>query len=378
MEHATRSGPARILLVSPLSPPLGGMQTWTETLLRRGLPEPFAVDLVNTRQTVKRHKPGPRLTYGEAARFVRILWRVHSSLRTGRYALVHLNGSFTPTATLVNLSVMWIARRAHVPCVLYLHGTFLVPDGTRPASRRYRSAYRRIFDSAAWILLLGKASQRSVRTLGGYDDKTTVIPNFIDFCTVPQRSRTGTRGDGPMKVVYTGRIWPPKGVSTIASVAERLPDTTFQLVGDGPTESRAAFICDLESRGLLDRVAVLEPRPNKDVLLLLAEADVFLFPSLREGLPSSVLEAMAVGLPVVASNVGAIPEIIDVPNGGMLLDPEDIDGFACAIDHLRTHPELRIEMGRYNRLKAQQNYDYDVVVKRLCSVYEDVLVDRAS
>ena len=373
MEHSNPTAPTRILLVSPLPPPLGGMQTWTETLLRRGLPEPFTVDLVNTRQTVKRRKPGPRLTYGEASRFFRILWRVHSSLRTDRYALVHLNSSFTPTATLVNLSMAWIIRRARVPYVVHLHGTFLVPDRSRPASRLYRRAYRRMFDGAAWILLLGKASQRAVRALGRYDDKTTVMPNFIDFRAVPQRRRTGSRADDPMKVLYTGRIWPPKGISTIASVAERLPDVNFRLVGDGPAESRDAFIRDLESRRLLGRVAVLEGRPNKDVLELLAEADIFLFPSLREGLPSSVLEAMAVGLPVVASNVGAIPEMIDVPKGGILLDPEDVDGFARAVDHLRTHPRLRIEMGRYNRLKAQQNYDYDVVVKRLCSVYDDVL-----
>ena len=378
VEHPTPTAPTRILLVSPLPPPLGGMQTWTETLLRRGLPEPFAVDLVNTRQTVKRRKPGPRLTYGEAARFFRILWRVHASLRSGRYALVHLNSSFTPTATLVNLSTMWIARRARVPYVVHLHGTFLVPDVTRPASRLYRSAYRRIFDGAAWILLLGKSSQRAVRALGSYDDKTTVLPNFIDFRAVPQRSRAGSGADGPMKVLYTGRIWPPKGISTVALVAERVPDANFQLVGDGPAESRDAFIRDLESRRLLGRVAVLEGRPNKDVLELLAEADVFLFPSLREGLPSSVLEAMAVGLPVVASNVGAIPEMIDVPKGGILLDPEDVDGFARAVDHLRTHPELRIEMGRYNRLKAQQNYEYDVVVKRLCGVYDRILVRRTT
>lgn len=87
----------------------------------------------------------------------------------------------------------------------------------------------------------------------------------------------------------------------------------------------------LEWRRLLDRVAGLEARPNKDVLALLADADVFFFPSLGEGMPNSAMEAMAVGLPVVASNVGAIPEMIDVPDGGMLLDPQDVDGFAQAM-----------------------------------------------
>ena len=371
--------PTRVLLVSPLPPPTGGMQTWTETLLRRGLPEPFTVDLVNTRQTVKRRRPGrPRLAYGEAARFLRILWRFRSLLRADRHAVAHLNSSFTPTATLVNLGTTGIARRAGVPYVVHLHGTFREPDGTGLASRLYRRAYRRIFDGAAWILLLGKASERAVLALGDYGHKTTgFMPNFIDFRAVPPRNRIAPQAGAPMKVVFTGRIWPPKGIATIASVAERVPDAIFQLVGGGPSELRAAFIRDLESRHLLSRVSVLDARPNKDVFALLAEADVFFFPSLREGLPNSVLEAMAVGLPVVASNVGAIPEIIDVPDGGMLLDPEDVDGFAQAIDHLRRHPEQRNEMGRYNRMKAERNYDYDVVVKRLCSVYDDILARHA-
>ena len=266
MEHSTRPEPTRILLVSPLPPPLGGMQTWTETLLRRGLPEPFAVDLVNTRQPGRRRKrPGPRLTYGEAARFFKILWRCYSALRSGRYALVHMNSSFTRTATLVNLCTMWIACHAGVPYVVHLHGTFRVPGGS--ASRLYRSAYRRIFDSAAWILLLGQPSQRAVRALGSYDDKTTgLMPNFIDFGSVPPRSGTALRAGDHIKVVYTGRIWAPKGIATIARVAERVRNAIFQLVGDGPAESRDAFIRDLESRRLLDRVAVLEARPNEDVL----------------------------------------------------------------------------------------------------------------
>ncbi len=380
MEHPTRSA-TRILLMSPLPPPMGGIQTWTETLLRRGLPEPFAVELVNTRQTVERRKPGPHLTWGELTRFFGILRQVRSSLRSRRYALLHMNSSFTSTATLLNLGTMWIARQAGVPYIVHLRGTFRVPDGGRPAARLYRSAYRRLFANAAGILLQGEASRRSVRALGSYDRKTTgLMPNFIDFRVVPHRRRTAGGATGPMKVVYTGRIWPPKGIGTLASVAERVPDAVFQLVGGGPAASRNAFIRHLESRRLLGRVAVLDPRPNKDVFALLAEADLFFFPSRHEGegMPNSVLEAMAVGLPVVASNVGAIPEIIDVPDGGMLLDPEDVDGFVRAIDHLRTHPELGDEMGRYNRSKAQQSYDYEAVVKRLCGVYDDILARRAA
>ena len=181
------------------------------------------------------------------------------------------------------------------------------------------------------------------------------------------RARIGSRWS------TAGTLVASKGIYTLAAVVERVPDVVFQLVGDGPADSRDGFIRHLEGRGLADRVELLEARPNDRVLALLAEADVFFFPSMREGLPFSILEAMAVGLPVVASNVGAIAEIVDVPAGGILLQPEDVDGFARALNRLRLQPTLRREMGEHNRAKTQQHYDYDVVVKQLCCVYDEVL-----
>ena len=164
MVRPTRPVPTRILLVSPLPPPMGGVQTWTETLLRRGLPDPFAVDLVNTRQTgQRRKKPGPRLTWGEAVRFFRILWRFYSSLRSVPYALVHLNSSFSGTATLMNLCTMWIARQAGVPYVVHLRGTFRVPAG--PVQRL---DFIEVRIAAYSTVLLGYCSWANQPTFGSY------------------------------------------------------------------------------------------------------------------------------------------------------------------------------------------------------------------
>lgn len=106
---------------------------------------------------------------------------------------------------------------------------------------------------------------------------------------------------------------------------------------------------------------------------MLASSDVFLFPSTTEGFPISVAEAMAVGLPVVASPVGAIPEMIDVPDGGFLVGANDVRGYVEALTQLRDDPDLRQRMGRYNRAKAQREYDFDVVVERLCVIYRDAI-----
>ena len=82
---------------------------------------------------------------------------------------------------------------------------------------------------------------------------------------------------------------------------------------------------------------------------------------------------MAAGLPVVASTVGAIPEMIDVPQGGFLVDPGDTAGYVEALTRLRDDPALRAQMGRYNRDKAMREYDYDAVVGELCEIYSRIL-----
>jgi glycosyltransferase involved in cell wall biosynthesis len=116
--------------------------------------------------------------------------------------------------------------------------------------------------------------------------------------------------------------------------------------------------------------------PNEEVLRILAESDVYCLPSHTEGFPISVLEAMFVGLPVVASTVGAIPDMIDVPRGGVLCSPGDTDNFVAAIEKMRDSPEERRHMGQHNRDKALDNYDYGSVSHRLAELYQSIAGTR--
>jgi glycosyltransferase involved in cell wall biosynthesis len=90
----------------------------------------------------------------------------------------------------------------------------------------------------------------------------------------------------------------------------------------------------------------------------------------------SVLEAMAIGLPVVASPVGALPDMIDVPEGGFLVGFGDIDGYVEALTRLRDDRATAATMGIYNRERALSDYDYDVVAQRLADLYSG-LADAA-
>ena len=366
--------PIRVLLASALPPPPGGMATWTQLLCQRGLPAPFAVELVNTR--VFRHsqftppKPGPN----ELKRNFFILRQIRRRLASGRFSLLHLNCGLTLVGVPRNLASARLARRAGIPYIVHLHGTFRVPTGGSPTDRFYRWAYRTIFKDAAWILALGQPSYRAVQELGDFAAKTTpLLPNFVDCAAVPQGPDDSPSADG-LRVIFTGALIEEKGCHTIVEIARRLPESRFQLVGDGTVKSRANLLRLIDAAGLQERVQVHGPLTNGEVLDLLGENDLFLFPSKLkyEGFPVSVAEAMAAGLPVVASPVGALPEMIDVPAGGFLAAPDDVDGYVEALQRLTREPALRQKMGQHNRQKARREYDYDVVVRQLCEIYAHV------
>ena len=375
--RSTRADPIRILLVSPLPPPPGGIQTWTEILLERGLPPPFEVELVDTKVTRRHQDVPPRLNRQEVQRFLSILRQIRLSLRSSRFSIMHLNCSLTITATPRNLLSTMIARCAGVPYAMHLHGTFDPPTGSDVVSWLYRKAFRTMFNGAASILALGEPSYNAVRQLGDFGYKTTrLLPNFVNFRTTPERIPDTMGRDESMNVVFSGALTVAKGVDTLVDMAERLTDMHFRLIGDGPPESRAALLRRVHERGLADRVTVLGPLANREVVAMLAASDVFVFPSRGEGFPNSVSEAMAVGLPVVASPVGAIPEMIDVPDGGYLFAPDDVAGYVGALSSLRNSPAMRRRMGQHNREKAMREYDYDVVVDQLCGIYRGVLAGR--
>ena len=283
--------------------------------------------------------------------------------------------------------------------MVHLHGTFLLPPGGGPAARFYRRAYRSIFDGAAWILALGQPSYQSILQLGDYARKTTpLLPNTVDSALIPHRLPPGpalaappeadapepgpvestlpqAEPPEPLKVIFTGALIEAKGVHTIVEVAKRLPEVRFHLVGDGTVESRARLLRHIQADGLQQRVQVSGPFENRELVRMLADNDVFLFPSKlkHEGFPVSVAEAMAAGLPVVASPVGALPEMIDRPEGGCLAAADDVDAYAAALEHLRDRPGLRQRMGQHNRQKALREYDYAVVMQQLCGIYRQAM-----
>ena len=342
------------------------------------MPAPFELDLVNTRPVRQYSDVRPKLNLAEVKRNGGILWQTYRALASGQFSVMHLNCALPFASAPRNVALALIARRTKTPYIAHLHGTFIVPRGSSPAERFYRWAYRTIFDGASRILALGSPSYRSILELGDFARKTRpLVHNFIDFRAVPDSAPATDRRHVPLRVIFTGALVKSKGVCTIIEVANHFPDARFQLVGHCSDELRASFMRRIRELNLEDRVHLIGPVANSEILRMLSENDVFLFPSRfkYEALPYSVAEAMAVGLPVAASNVGAIPEMIDVPQGGWLADPADVGAYVNMLARLRDDPDLMRRMGQYNRQKALREYDYDVVIQRLCGIWRQAAAD---
>jgi glycosyltransferase involved in cell wall biosynthesis len=230
---------------------------------------------------------------------------------------------------------------------------------------------RRMYRGAARIVALSSAIASSVRRLEA-DLPVEIIPSaHSGLCADPDNvARLRKRWGGDFIVGHVGALDEShKGqtriVEAAAVLAETHPGMRFVIVGSGPDASRLAA----STRGL--SAVSLEGQVD-NVGDYLAAFDVFVFPSNHEGLGSILLDALYFGLPIVASRVGGIPDIVEEGVNGHLVSPGDVDGLREALAGLSAAPELVDRISRANREKSA-GYSADVMADRYEAVYRSVL-----
>ena len=192
--------------------------------------------------------------------------------------------------------------------------------------------------------------------------RVRVIYNGVDEgFFVPSKKREGS----PVLVLFCGNLTRRKGVHWLPSIANRLKNGIVIHYTEGLRKSRCRFVeKNIISIGQL---------PFRDMPEIYQGHDILLAPTVREGFGLTVAEAMACGLPVVASNCSAIPEVVEEGKGGFLCPVGDVDAFAEKINILADSPKLRREMGEYNRSKVEKQFTVDRMVKEYQELFEEVL-----
>ncbi len=191
-----------------------------------------------------------------------------------------------------------------------------------------------------------------------------VIYNGVDVNQfTPASSSRPSRKE--IRVFFSGNLIRRKGAHWLPSIAKQLQKNVHIFYTQGlRTRNSLASHPKLQSVGSVP----FEDMPNR-----YREMDILLMPTVREGFGLAVAEAMACGLPVVASNCSAIPELIDEGKGGFLCPVGDVNAFAEKINLLADSPKLRREMGEYNRAKVEKMFTLDRMVREYQELFEEVL-----
>ncbi|CAB1063931.1 hypothetical protein D1BOALGB6SA_8716 [Olavius sp. associated proteobacterium Delta 1] len=177
-------------------------------------------------------------------------------------------------------------------------------------------------------------------------------------------------------LIFVGGLLKEKGVhelleAFLAYLSSIHPNLHLIYVGDGPEYQNISNT--ILSKKLSHRIHLVGGKPNSEINQWLSTADIFVFPSYFEGLPNAILEAMACGLPVVATDVGGIPEIVENGKSGILIGTRSANSIATAIQFLLENTEMRERMGQEGRNIIKNRFTWDRGAKELKKIYLNIL-----
>ncbi len=298
------------------------------------------------------------------------LAHIVSVLRRERFDLIHAN------STKAGILVRAAARLTGTsPIIFTAHGWAF--GGAKVALTRWLIAHAERV-AAGWttriICVSAHDRELALRCRVAAPDQLSVIPMGVDpapFLADRPLARATGPGDEPV-IIAVGRLARPKDPVVLVEAVSRLKVGRVLIVGDGPL--RRGVEEAIRRRRLNGRVRLLGFRD--DVPDLLRASDVFVLSSWWEGMPLAIIEAMLAGLPVVATAVGGIPELVEHGVTGLLIRVGDAGGLAQALARLVADDPLRRRMGEAGRRRALQSFNLQDTVAHTLALYETLRSPR--
>jgi glycosyltransferase involved in cell wall biosynthesis len=360
--------------------PVGGMQNHTANLTR-------CLDRLGWRQTVVTSRLGGDagtsglgsmgvvVRVGARTRLMRQLWAAASLprvlTRTRNVDLVHAHQG----EDVALLPLAWLTARAHrCPLVVTVHCSMQhTVRGSSPRDLLLLHlgglVERIVLRSAAAIVTLAEHTATRLVESGIAPAKVHVVPSGFDpdLFAAPTADRFPFMGRP--RVGYVGRVARQKSAHLAVQAFGRLQTPAhLVVVGDGPDIVRVQRAIDALPPDT--SVALCGFCPHDDVPAVLRSLDVLVLPSTYEELGSVLTEALAVGLPAVASDVGGVPEVLR--DSGLLVPPGDVRALAAALDAVLRDPELAAQLSAIGQVRARR-YEWPRLARKVARVYRDVL-----
>jgi glycosyltransferase involved in cell wall biosynthesis len=294
-----------------------------------------------------------------------VVTRVVGAMARHRPNVFHLTSSYDRAWTRDALFLDW-ARRLGASSIVNLRGG----DFERFYASKDAAGQRSIragLERCGAVVPITLETATFLRSLGLTN--VQIVPN----CVAVRSALPPRQAASISRWLFVGWVMPAKGVLEILEVLRRHPNATLTLVGPLVQESGAettdALAAMLREPAIAERVRHIPSADAEQIRALYAEHDLFVFPSRREGFPNVVLEAMEAGIPIVASRVGAMPEMLNDGTEGFLVPARDADALDQAVTTMITDPARGMSMAAAARERVERLYSVEAVVAQWRELY---------
>lgn len=362
-----------IVVVAEAAPMRGGIAAFAETITADPrLAADFDMELLNTARVATRE--GGRFNLDNVRFALADAWATFRAAR--RADIVHVQlvaDPGLPSLRAAALNLAGSAGRARL--VAHVHSA--VGNAGRPEFAAYSRLDRLALRSLRRAALVCTVSNVGTATMRRFAGRTRVetVDNAVEIDAF-----TPTTADRvPATILFVGVICRRKGTLELARAARLLRErgvTGWRLVvvgGQGPTPEPeyAEIVAEFATAGLAD--ALVGPEYGTQVARRLQEADIFVLPSYLEGQPIAIIEAMAAGVPVVGTRIGAVPDLVRDGIEGRVVEPGDVEALADALAELVGDPQRRAAMSTAIRHRAATAHSLTQLSVRLAGLYREVL-----
>ena len=326
------------------------------------------VPLVETRQGLTIHHPrflaipkvgmnlAPRLLYRTAARFL-----ARSIANGQKFDAIDAHYVYPD-----GVAAIWLGKRFGLPVVITARGTdiSLIPDFPTP-----RRMIQAALADAAGLVGVSESLRQAMIALGADPAKAVTLRNGVNTAMFRPLNRDAARaalGLTRPTLISVGHLIERKGHHrTIAAMAQ-LPEFDLLIAGEGSEHN--VLQMQIEQAGLTGRVRLLGARPHAELPSLYSAADAMVLASSREGWANVLLESMACGTPVVASNIWGNPEVVQTDASGVIYDPNTPDGIVAGVRRLFAQPMDRAATRQY-----AEDFSWDATTEGQLALFRRVL-----
>ncbi len=350
----------KLCLIAPVPPPYGGIANWTENLralLEKNHVQYCLLNISPKKRIVEGRSLCNRIASG-AIQMVLCRNELVKKIKSGKVNVIHTVTS-GQLALFRDILLLKTARKYHIPFIYHIHFG-KVPQLIERGGFHWKLMKYGMRLADQVVVIDQKSFTDIKKTIPAAN--VAYIPNPVNYHLLSLIPR-----DTKKKVVFVGWCMKEKGIEELLEAwRDTVKNPEWGLDVIGPYDK--GYMADIIKKISPGQVNILGELPHEDTMKRLAEASIFVLPSYSEGFPMSVLEAMSLGKAIIATDVGAIPEMLG-EECGIVIEKENPKEIAGALKELMENEALRERYGANAREKAKKNYESSIIFERYRSCW---------